>query len=502
MLHSYDANSNRTGYTAPDNSTNTYTYDTLNRLTTLANSWAGSFGFSYDALSRRTQMTRPTGLATNYTYDTLSHLLSVLHQMSGSTIDGAVYTLDADGNRTAKQDDLAGVTSNYTYDKIYELTQVTQGANTTESYSYDPVGNRLSSLSLSPYSNNTSNELTSTPSASYSYDSNGNTIGKTNSSGTTSYTWDFENRLTQVTLPGQGGTVQFEYDRFGRRIEKIAPTGTTVYTYDGDNIVETTNQSGGILWRFAQGQNIDEPLAVSNSTGVSYYEQDGLGSVTSLTTGSGQIAQTYTYDSFGNTTNVVGSLANPFRYTGREFDSETGLYYYRARYYDPSTGRFLNEDPIRFRGSRDFYAYVENDPVLRSDPSGLIHQAWNEPPYDGRLHDDPGGGLEVLCTKGRNIEQDIEWLEHSIFVRSAEIDELGNDADAGHIDRLDAEIATLDRCNGGCDEKPEPAPEPEPAPDSGPNWKAVGVGVGVVIVGVGVAVLCPECLVLAPAFAP
>jgi YD repeat-containing protein len=95
------------GLTAPDGSTNTYSYDTLNRLTALANSWAGSFGFSYDALSRRTQMTRPNSVTTNYTYDKLSHLLSVLHQLSGSTIDGAVYTLDSAGNRTAKADQLA-----------------------------------------------------------------------------------------------------------------------------------------------------------------------------------------------------------------------------------------------------------------------------------------------------------------------------------------------------------------------------------------------------------
>jgi YD repeat-containing protein len=102
-----------------------------------------------------------------------------------------VYTLDADGNRTAKQDELAGVTSSYTYDKIYELTQVLQGANTTESYSYDPVGNRLSSLGVSSYTNNSSNELTATSSASYTYDNNGNTTSKTTSSGTTNYICDF-----------------------------------------------------------------------------------------------------------------------------------------------------------------------------------------------------------------------------------------------------------------------------------------------------------------------
>ncbi len=93
-------------------------------------------------------MTRPNNVATNYTYDSLSRLLSVLHQTGSSTIDGASYGLDNTRNRTSKTDWLANVTSNYTYDQVYELTQVTQGANTTESYSYDPVGNRLSSLGL------------------------------------------------------------------------------------------------------------------------------------------------------------------------------------------------------------------------------------------------------------------------------------------------------------------------------------------------------------------
>src|SRR5207245_9952800 len=135
-------------------------------------------------------MTRPNGVSSNYTYDNLSRLLSVLHQAGASTIDGATYTVDAAGNRTAKTNQLAGVTSNYAYDAIYELTNVTQGTNTTESYNSDPVRNRLSSLGVSPYNYNVSNELTSTPSTSYTYDANGNTVSKTNATGPTNYTWD------------------------------------------------------------------------------------------------------------------------------------------------------------------------------------------------------------------------------------------------------------------------------------------------------------------------
>jgi RHS repeat-associated protein len=372
--YTYDADSNRVSMTDPQGGVTSYVYDTLNRLSTLTPPSAfgsGSFGFSYDMLSRRTQMTRPNGVTTNYTYNNLSQLLSVLHQVGTNTIDGATYTVDPSGNRTAKTDMYAGVTSNYTYDPLYELTQVTQATNTTESYSYDSVGNRLSSLGVSPYTVNSSNELTSTPSATYTYDANGNPLTSTTGSNTITYTWDFENRLSSVTLPGTAGTVSFKYDPFGRRIYKSAPNFTGIFAYDGDNLVETVNSSGTVLARYTQTQNIDEPLAeLRSTTGTSYYEADGLGSITSLTSSAGVVANTYTFDSFGNLTASTGTLSNPFRYTAREFDSETNLYFYRARYYDPSTGRFLGEDPIGFQGGVNLYAYVDNNPPNFRDSSG------------------------------------------------------------------------------------------------------------------------------------
>jgi RHS repeat-associated protein len=372
--YTYDANSNRASMTDPQGGVTSYVYDTLNRLSTLTPPTAfgsGSFGFTYDALRRRTQMTRPNGVTTNYTYNNLSQLLSVLHQVGTSTIDGATYTVDPAGNRTAKTDNYANVTSNYTYDPLYELTQVTQATTTTESYSYDPVGNRLSSMGVSPYSVNSSNELTSTPSGTYTYDNNGNTLTKVTSAGTATYGWDYENRLTSVTLPGTGGTLAFKYDALGRRVYKSSSLGTSIFVYDDYDLIEEISTSGTLVARYLQGINVDEPLAMLRGTTTSYYEADGLRSVTSLTAANGSVAQTYTYDSFGNATNASGSLTNFLRYTGREFDIETGLYYLRARYFDSTTGRFLSEDPIRFTGGVDFYAYVANSPTNLTDPSGL-----------------------------------------------------------------------------------------------------------------------------------
>ncbi|MGO8792471.1 MAG: RHS repeat domain-containing protein [Terriglobia bacterium] len=362
----------------------------LNRLTGLTNTNSGSFGFGYDALGRRTSLTRPNGVNTSYSYDTLSRLLSVQH--NGGTLPGsASYTYDAAGNRltkTAVQEaspNPVSVLSQFSYDNIYELTQTVVNGSVAEGYSYDAVGNRLTSAGPTSYNYNASNELTSTSSAAYTYDNNGNTVSKTATAGTTSYTWDFENRLASVTLPGAGGTVNFKYDPFGRRIEKVAPTsGTTVYAYDGANVTAELGAGGNLLAYYSQGAGIDEPLGISESGGTSYYHADGLGSITALTNGSGQLANSYVYDSFGNLTASTGTITNPFQYTGREFDPETGLYCYRARYYDPNIGRFLSEDPVRFNSVTDFYPYVANNPATMIDPFGLQHTPggpWHPDPW-------------------------------------------------------------------------------------------------------------------------
>jgi RHS repeat-associated protein len=370
--YAYDAGSNRTSLTLPDGSNDTYQYDTLNRLAKITDSATGQFTFGYDALSRRTQLIRPNGVNTNYGYDTLSHLLSILHQSGANTLDGATYTYDNAGNRLSKANQLNGITEQYTYDPLYQLTQVTQGATTTESYSYDPVGNRLSSLGVSSYSYNSSNELTSNSAASFTYDNNGNTLTRTDSAGTRNYIWDYENRLASVVLPGTGGTATFKYDPFGRRIQKTftqnSTTTVTNFLYDTANTVEELNPSGSGITRYTQ-RGIDEPFAESRSGTTAFYEQDALSSVTSLSGSSGTISNSYTYDTFGNLVDSVGSLGNPFQFTGRDFDPETGLRYYRARYYDSVIGRFISEDPAQ--AGNDFYVYAEDNPTGFVDPFGL-----------------------------------------------------------------------------------------------------------------------------------
>ncbi len=308
-------------------------------------------------------MTRPNGIATNYAYDPLSRLQSVLHKLGANTVDGATYGYDNAGNRTSKTNQLNLAVSNFAYDNIYQLTGV-MGA-TSESYTYDFVGNRLSSASVPTSTYNSSNELTGAGSATYTYDNNGNTITKTDASGTMAYTWDFENRLTSVQPPGQP-LVTFKYDPFGRRIQK----GSITYLYEGANLVEEADAGGNLTARYVFGPGIDEPVAAYRGT-WKYYQADALGSITSLATLSSTVSDSFVYDSFGNLTSSTGAFTQPFRYTAREYDSEAGLYFYRARYYDATAGRFISEDPSGYNGGLNVYKYVRNNPLLFSDPLGL-----------------------------------------------------------------------------------------------------------------------------------
>jgi RHS repeat-associated protein len=353
----------------------------LPRLTDFA---ARTFTFAYDALGRRTALSRPNGVNTSYAYDPLSRLTSILHQTGSVIFDGASYTYDAAGNRTSRTTLPSNLAYSYNYDPIYELTQATlvSTGKASEKYTYDAVGDRLYSPGV-PYAYNTQHEMTAREGVTYCYDANGNTLSKTTGGSTCStggggggggvdpsYTWDFENRLTSVT-PANGNVITFKYDPFGRRIYKNSASGATLYVYDGDNILEELTATGALGERYTYGPGIDEPLVGQRQPKIFYYEADGLGSITSLTDPTGAVAATYTYDSFGFLTNSTGSATNWFRYAARQFDSDTALYYNRARYYDPTTGRFLSQDPSGFKAGVNFYTYVENHPTSLIDPFGL-----------------------------------------------------------------------------------------------------------------------------------
>ena len=154
----------------------------------------------------------------------------------------------------------------------------------------------------------------------------------------------------------------------------------TRYVYDGEDILLEYDGLENLLARYSHGQRTDQPLAVARDLDSSgtfeageqfYYQADHRGSLRKITDSTGLVANSYDYDSYGNIEASFEGIANPFTYTGREFDAESGLYFYRARYYDPATGRFINQDPIGFAaGDLNLYRYVFNNPVNLTDPDG------------------------------------------------------------------------------------------------------------------------------------
>jgi RHS repeat-associated protein len=208
----------------------------------------------------------------------------------------------------------------------------------------------------------------------FSYDANGNLSGD----GTKTYEWDAENRLLAVK---QGGNplASFTYDADGRRSTKTAGGVTTTYVYDGAQFLEE-RPNPSTTRRYVYGPRIDQALAQVVGGSATYNVADHLGSVVRATDSLSNPTFTREYDPWGNL--LQGSTASGYAFTGREWDVETGLYYYRARYYDPKVGRFLSEDKtaeIKSRTRR--YLYVSNRPTVLADARGLYECAPSAKPF-------------------------------------------------------------------------------------------------------------------------
>ncbi len=271
-------------------------------------------------------------------------------------------------------------TKTYSYDNLSRLTGVMKEVLEEDRFSYDPVGNRLSDIANNTYAYNSSNELLNYDGITFTYDLNGNMTLKTDATGTTRYTYNTENQLIRVDLP-DGRFVEYRYDPFGRRIQKAITdttntTTVTKYVYDNEDILFELDGNGNIITEYLHGPGIDEPIAMIRGGKTYYYHADGLGSIIAITNSAGWVVQRYDYNSFGEITYIQDpNFIQPYTYTGREYDNESGLYYYRARYYDAKVGRFISEDPIGFEGGINFYVYVGNNPVNFTDPSGLVGPA-------------------------------------------------------------------------------------------------------------------------------
>ncbi|MFC1716763.1 FG-GAP-like repeat-containing protein [Candidatus Poribacteria bacterium] len=370
ILYDYDLNSNRIGMVDPQGGLTEYTYDALNRLVSMTNPSSQTTSYAYDALSRRIEASLPNGAEAAYNYDAAGQLLNLSHTAGASLLADYSYIYDIVGNRVSMLE-LDGV-NNYVYDVVDQLVQAVhpQPSNPPEVFTYDVVGNRLSDANSPAILYGGANRIQENAAFLYAFDANGNLIQKVEKStgDTTDYIYDAMNRLTRIDFP-DGGSADYSYDPLGRRIQKNVNGAVTSYVYDSEDVLLDYDGADQVVARYTHGPAIDEPVIVETGGQDYSYHADVLGSVAELTDASGAIAQSYTYDAFGNIVEQAGGLPNRYTYTSREFDSESGLYYYRARYYDSELGRFVSEDPIQ---SVNLYSYCENNPTLYSDPYGLV----------------------------------------------------------------------------------------------------------------------------------
>jgi RHS repeat-associated protein len=455
----YDGNGNLTAFTDRKGQTRTFTYDALNRrtqamypgatvsytwdagnrLTQLTDSQSGALTWSYDVLNRLTQESSPLGSIT-YTYDAARRRTS----MTVTGQPAISYGYDAAGRQTSVQQGSQTVTA--TYDKAGRRAKLTRPNNVTTTYSYDAagrvmqvwhqkpgtgktvltledvryqydaVGNRTSHQRTAAHpplpsaigtTLNEANQMLSLNDKTLTYDLNGNLTQESSPAGVKTYNWDGRNRLSGIT--GSNLTASFKYDALGRRMEKTVNGITTQYLYDGFDIIAEL-QNGAVTATYLRSLNIDEPFSRTKGTSTVHYLQDALGSVVGLADGAGTLATVYAYDAFGAVTTSGASSDQPFKYTGRE-DDGTGLYYYRARYYDPELRRFVSSDPLdltRIMVIKQYnpssfvnrvyrtvllnpefhneYTYVVNDPIGYTDPLG----------YRGILPGITGGSGEAV----------------------------------------------------------------------------------------------------------
>ena len=380
--YGYDLTGNRTSITTPDGTT-VYTYDARNQLTKVTDPRDLVTSYDYDTRGNVVSVKSPNGLTIAKTYDQMSKVLSVkTTKANGDVVFQETYGRDANGRRT-KVTQLDGSSVEYDYDALSRLKTETYkdagGAVVRQlSYTYNAVGNRLTLTdngTTITYTYNTSDQLTSDGASTYAYDSNGNTLSRSAGSSSVRYDYDTRNRLTKVTQP-DNTTIDYVYDSDGNRIRSVGPSGSTNYVVDpasrAPQVVVETDGSGHVTASYTYGLG----LISQRRSGVdSFYISDALGSTRALTNSQGSVTDRYSYDAFGQLLSSSGTTVNSFLYTGEQKDEAAGLYYLRARYYDPAIGRFLSADPFQGKpqdpGSLHKYAYVQNNPVNMTDPLGL-----------------------------------------------------------------------------------------------------------------------------------
>jgi RHS repeat-associated protein len=409
LSFSYDPAGNRKRMVYPDGQIVSYDYNKNSWLTeiTLGDK---RIRFEYDGSGRLIKKIFPNQVAVSYVYNPSGRLIRLITTSAkGSILFDLAYGFDAVGNCVGASRCSANSSKKrkikYFYDNLYRVVRIKDSSGCMIKYRYDVWGNRLeersSLFAKTPqsrslgrvlnalglmkkkvhYSYLSENILSKAGDVAYRYDDRGNLAEKKYGEESTRYIFDYENRLGRIEHSDRRQS-HYAYDAMGRRIVKKISNGKVMhFLYDGYNLIQTSDDRWQMIANFIYDGQIDHPVCMIWKGKIFYYLLDLLGSVIALADESGEIVAEYEYDAWGNILKEAGDIPNPFRFTGREWDAESGLYYYRTRYYDPSLGRFISRDAA---GRNPFnkqklnkYVYVCDNPQSYIDPFGLFPISWD-----------------------------------------------------------------------------------------------------------------------------
>ncbi len=375
ISYAYDLDKKQTQITYPGGRIVTQSYDVRGRLQNLASSIGDIASFAYNVNDELSQTSYKNGAEISYTHANAKPS-RITHKIGQNTpfLEYNLTHKDGQIEKEIRPDDTSR-DKRYTYDVMGRLTQAVQGDSQTEAdvYTLDGLGNWLD-RNGEKRTVNSLNQYATVNGTAFDYDQNGNLLENHRNQ----YEYDYMNRITKITRKSDGKVIEYKYDAKGRRISRISGGVTTNYFYD--QMVRVIEEQGNNVTTATYVVGDRPDIYTMDRNGKTYYyHQDIRGSVIKITDASGNVAEEYEYDAYGNMTlydgagNVITSSAigNPYGFASSMFDPDAELYYMLNRYYDPYLGRFMTMDPQGYKDGGNLYEYTISDPVNRSDFMGL-----------------------------------------------------------------------------------------------------------------------------------